>query len=84
MDHVRIGYGRAETTGPDRDTGATSRLVETSEGGSVPVVDKVQAGEDDQEVSTEDLRATQDELIQSGTADIVVVDDGEAHDETPT
>jgi hypothetical protein len=83
MDHVRRGYGRADLTGPDKDTGEESHFVETSSGGAVPVVDRVAAEEDALEASVDDLSAAQARLVESHPQDIVVADVDEGLDDDP-
>lgn len=77
MDHIRRGYGRADLVGVDKTSGATSRFTETEEGGSVPVIDRVEADDEALEVSATDLTASRDHLIQSYPGDIVLHDDAD-------
>lgn len=77
LNHVRLGYGRTETSGVDLETGQVSRHVETPEGGSIPMIYRIAAEEGANEASFDELRAAQVELIQSQADDMVVIDDPE-------
>lgn len=74
MDHVRQGYGKATLTGTDLDTGSSSQFVETINGGSVPIIDRIRSSHESLEVTTEDLRQSQDQLIETRSQDMVIVE----------
>lgn len=80
MDHVRQGYGKATLTGIDRDTGNQSQFVETIDGGSVPIIDRVRGREESLEATTGDLQQTQDQLIETHSQDMVVIEADEESD----
>ena len=80
MDHIRQGYGKATLTGIDRDTGNQSQFVETIDGGSVPIIDRVRGREESLEATTEDLRQSQDQLIETHSQDMVVIEADEESD----
>jgi hypothetical protein len=85
MDHIRRGYGRADLEGPDNTTGSLSRFTETIDGGSVPVIDRVEADEHALEATPSELGAARDQLIESHPTDIVLhreVDEGSSDDGT--
>ena len=80
MDHVRQGYGKATLTGTEKDTGNSSQFVETIDGGSVLIIDKIRSSHESLEATTGDLRQSQDQLIETHSQDMVVVEADEESD----
>ena len=84
--NVRLTYPNPNWTGRENVEGLVEGLkaetvtirakafVETINGGSVPIIDRIRSSHESLEVTTEDLRQSQDQLIESRSQDTVVVE----------
>ena len=75
LSHVRLGFGKAELTGIDRDSGEATKFVETDKGGAIPAIVKVPTDDEAIEVSTDDLKAAQEDLLETQPDERMTVED---------
>ena len=84
IDHIRQGYGQIVLTGPNNETGDESKFVETAEeGGTVRLIDHVAASDDAIEVTIDDLKGKQSNLIDLQLKSKVVVGTNDPADDVP-